>query len=250
MHTEILINNYLPDISTLFTYYRYSEIALTDQDVYKKIVDEEISNMLEVGKEFVTDPENNLKKIEETLKESTPEKVALNIQQGLAVLRRQLLEASHSIFEKFLCHVLRVYLYTFPQLLKNNDKSIQYRDLIDLLSNNSILEHMVESEITSFSYKSLQEKKDYFDTRLKLKNMDHLWVYNGEELWKEIDRKRQAIVHKEEIPDISIEYLSKSLFYFQRLIIGISCNAQVYQGVPFVWEGFSDSIKKREEPKL
>jgi uncharacterized protein (UPF0332 family) len=250
MNKKILIDRYLPDLAVLFTFYRYSEKALLDEMVNKRIVSEEISAMFDFGKDLIIDPTANLEKFKKNLEADVPKKVVTNIGQGLAVLRRQLLEAAYSIFEKFLCHVLRVYLHTFPQLLKNIDRSIHFRDLVDFANNESIFEFMVESEIERFSRRSLQEKKDYFANRLKMKEAENSWIYEGEELWKDIDEKRQAIVHKEETPEISSEYLARAILYFQRAMIGISFKAQAYQGVPFYWQGFSDYIKKQENPKL
>jgi hypothetical protein len=185
----------------------------------------------------------------EELNKELPNIAVGNINKGMSILRRQLLEAAYSIFEKFLCHVLRVFLYTFPQILKDMDKSITYREVVDSKENNSVFTYIVEKEIEHFGHRSLKEKKDYLAKRLHL-NDDTIWNSEGNEMWVDIDKKRQAIVHKEETPDMSDDYLLSAINYFQRAMIKISLLSQVEHGVPFAWAGLHEYIKKQETPKL
>lgn len=249
-HKEILLQNYLPELSVLYSFSRYSDMAFSDQNLYSRIVNEEMASVMEIGKDFLVDPVNGPEQMKKALAKEVPKKVADDINKGLTVLRRQLLEAAYSIFENFLCHVLRVYLHTFPQILKNIDKSIAYRQIVDLADNESVYNYIVEKEIDHFSHRSLQEKKEYFAKRLHISNAENIWVYEGEELWTDIDKKRQAIVHKEEVPEISDIYLLRAINYFQRAMMGISLNAQVEQGIPFTWGPMSQFVKKKEQPEL
>ena len=134
--------------------------------------------------------------------------------------------------------------------MKDIDKSIAYRQIVDLADTESVFHYIVEKEIDHFSYRSLQEKKEYFAKRLHISNEKNIWVYEGEELWKDIDKKRQEIVHKEEVPEISNNYLLRAITYFQRAMMVISLYAQVEQGIPFTWGTMSTFIKKKEQPKL
>ena len=42
---------------------------------------------------------------------------------------------------------------------------------------------------------------------LKLTRKEEVWTYEGKEWWKDIDIRRQAIVHKDEVPEITTGYL-------------------------------------------
>ena len=88
------------------------------------------------------------------------------------------------------------------------------------------------------------------EKNLKLTKQNELWKYEGMELWKDIDKKRQAIVHKEETPNVSEEYLSSAIFYWNRLMMGIAMYAKIDQGINFEWENFSELIPGKDNPTL
>ncbi len=178
-------------------------------------------------------------------------KVEGEIASGLSVVRRQILVASHSIFENYLCHVVRVYLNAFPQILMDNDKQLAFRKVAELHKNKeAIFDYVVEQEVSHFSRRSLQEKKDYLLKNLKLTHQDEVWMYEGEELWKDIDRKRQSIVHGEENPKISPEYLLRAINSLAKIMIATALYAQADQGIRFVWGKASEYIKSKEQPTL
>ena len=77
-----------------------------------------------------------------------------------------------------------------------------------------------------------------------------VWQYEGKELWKDIDRKRQAIVHQEEVPEISPEGLLEAISYFHRAMMILAMSAQVDQGIQFSWWGMSDYVKSKDQPTL
>ena len=234
----------------MYAFYRYSEAAFKSEGLCEQIAKEEFRTLFVTALPYLkVDPENP-KEVEGLFKEKTREQVVEHIEDGLAVLRRQILEASHSIFEKFLCHVVRVYLHTFPEILMDIDKQISFRTVVELKENESIFEHVVEREVSHFSRRNLQEKKDYLAKRLKHTHQDEVWLYEGEESWKDIDRQRQAIVHEEEIPQISREYLLRAINALQRIMMGITIFAQVDQGIKFTWVQMSEHVKSKEGPTL
>jgi len=177
-------------------------------------------------------------------------KVTSDIDKGLATLRRQLLETAHSVFEKYLCHVVRVYLHIFPVILFDIDKNVAFRTIAELKDNQSIFDYIVEKEVSHFSRRSLQDKKIYFAKYLKHTHQDKVWIYEGEELWRDIDKKRQSIVHEEEIPEITHDYLLRSINHLQGIMMGIAIFAQKDQGVPFSWGEIGSHILKKDKLEL
>jgi hypothetical protein len=96
----------------------------------------------------------------------------------------------------------------------------------------------------------LQEKKDYLLKHLKQTHQDKVWIEDGQELWKDIDSKRQAIVHEEQIPEISSEYLLQAINHLLRIMISMASFAQMDQGVKFSWLTISEYIKTKDAPTL
>jgi hypothetical protein len=119
-----------------------------------------------------------------------------------------------------------------------------------LKDNASIFDYAVETEVEHFSRRSLQEKKDYLAKYLKQTHQEEVWIYEGEELWKDIDQKRQAIVHKEEIPEISHYYLLRASNHLSKIMISIAIFAQVGQGIKFTWGIMSNYIRSKDKPTL
>ena len=246
----INLDRYMPELSAMYSFYRYSETAFQDRNLRDRIFQEEFQSLFTTALPFLNiDPEKP-EEAKSFFREQIHELVAKNIESGLAVLRRQILEASHSIFEKYLCHVVRVYLHTFPEILMDIDKKIPFRTVAELKDNASIFEHVVEKEVSHFSRRSLQEKKDYLAKRIKQTRQDNAWTYEGEELWKDIERKRQAIVHEEEIPEVSHEYLLRATTSLEKIMIGIAIYAQFDQGVRFTWGVMSEHVRCKERPTL
>jgi len=244
----INLDRYMPELSAMHSFYRYSEVAFQDKALHERIMDQEFRSLFATAQPYI-DP-SKPQESKDFFKEKIREKVVNEIHSGLAVLRRQILEAAHSVFEKYLCHVVRVYLHTFPEIMMDIDKQIPFRTIAELRDNSSIFDHVVEREVSHFSRRSLQEKKDYLVKRLKHTNQDEVWTYDGEELWKDIDRKRQALVHEEDIPDVTPEYLLRAINYLQRIMVVIAMNAQVDQGIKFTWGSVSDYVKSKDAPTL
>ncbi len=246
---EIKLESYFYT-NRLWYFYQFSKNALSDPASLQKLVESQRKEFLELGLEYLQ-PNASPEAFAGIAEEAMPNQVNGIIQDGLPMLRNQLLVAGFSNFESFLCHVLRIYLHTFPQLLKNVDRKLDYKKIVDLKDDHAIFRHIVESEINSFSYKGLQEKRDYFIKKLKLSSDP--WVYDGIEFWREIDKTRNAIVHGENPPTIDDDFLLKSLNFMSRAMLTISVYSQKDHGIPFQWgtEVRLDTyFKRKSEPKL
>ena len=242
----IQLDRYLPELSAMYSFYRYSELAFRDQGLRKDILQHEFSNLYQAALPYVKENAEKPGDWQKLFAREIEKKVQKEIAGGLIVLRRQILEASHSIFEKYLCHVVRVYFHNFPEILMDIEKNVPFRVIAELKDNSSIFDYAVEREVDHFSRRSLQEKKDYLAKHLKHTRQDEVWLYDGEDLWKDIDQKRQAIVHKEETPEISHEYLLRAITCLQRIMMAIAIFAQTDQGVKFTWGPMSDLIRSRD----
>ena len=148
-----------------------------------------------------------------------------------------------------MCHVVRVYLHTFPEILKDIDKNLKFREVVELRKDDQIFGHIVEIEVKAFGFKKFEDKIKYFDKHLFISD-ESIWIDEGQELWKEIDETRHAIIHDDQLPEVSYEFLLKTVNYVQRAMLAICVTAQSRQGVPFKWASFSEFIKKRSPPKL
>ncbi len=249
-HTKILLDKYFFEPTLLHSFYGYTKTAFEDTNVQDKLFKKEADIITKTVQDLYNDSGKESAELNEFLNKELPKAmpatISNNIKTGLSVLRRQLLEAAYSIFEHFLCHVVRVFIYSFPEILKDIERTVHYRDVVD--NKESIFSYIIEKEINRFSYLSLTEKKDYLTKKLKLK--DDFWIYEGREMWKDIDKKRQDIVHKEEVPEISEDYLLLALTYFQRIMLGIASTSQVEHGIPFVLGNRQSSTKTKRPPSL
>lgn len=246
----INLERYLSELLTMFSFYESSEFALKEGEVRKKIEEQQCLTLSKILFPLVIEEAKESGDYLKILQQEVKKKVTREIAEGLAVLRRQILESSHSIFEKYLCHVVRVYFHTFPQILKGIDKQLHFRIVAELKDNSSIFDYAVETEVEHFSRRSLQEKKDYLAKYLKQTHQEEVWIYEGEELWKDIDQKRQAIVHKEEIPEISHDYLLRASNHLNKIMILIAIFAQVDQGIKFTWGIMSNYFRSKDKPIL
>ncbi len=246
----INLDRYLPELLNLYSFYRYSEEAFADPELTEKIKKSEFQSMYVTVAPFLFDSPVPERELPGRINKVVREKVEKEIENGLVTLRRQLLEAAFSIFERFLCHLLRVYFQNFPDILKTFDKNISFRTVIEIKENEAIFAYIIEKEVSDFSRRSLQEKKDYLQKHLKMTHQDEIWIYEGEELWKDIDRKRQAIVHHEESPDISHQYLLHAISYFQRIMLSTAMYAQADQGVTYNWASMENYTKRKTPPSL
>jgi hypothetical protein len=246
---KINLEKYLYQLLNLSTFYRYSKIAFKNNEIRNEIKKNDIDSikktLISIEKIHVTD-----QLFEDVYRLKLEKNVDIHIDNGLKVLRQHIVVSSHTIFENFLCNLVRSYLNVFPNILKDREKSISFREIVDLKDNDSVLKYVIEKEVNDFSWISIEEKKDYLTKRLKILNPKDLWEINGEYLLKEIDNKRHSIIHDENPVEISEEELFKYTYYFERIIFGLSTYAKVYQGVDFIWQNISEKIPGKDKPSL
>lgn len=246
---KINFEKYSYQIISLNTFYRYSRGVFKNEKVRNEIKEQESNNMYNTAKSIKSlkiDPQELISNFKSKIELN----VDKNIDKGIEILRQQILVSAFSIFENFLCHVVKIYLNVFPMILKGSDRSVDFKTIVDLKDNNSIFQYIIEKEIIYFDRLSLEEKKKYLIKKLKLTKQDDLWKLNGKELWKEINNQRDLIVHSDELIDLSEEHLFLYLHYIGQIIFGMTLNAKIYQGVDFIWENMSEQIPGKEVPTL
>lgn len=247
---KIDLEKYLYQLLNLSTFYRYSKIAFKTSDLRYEIKKNETDSI----KKTITSIEKigvNDILFENIYRSKVEDNIDIQIDNGIKILRQQLVVSSHTIFENYLCNVIRTYLNTFPNILKDREeKSICYREIVDLKDNDSVLKYIIEREVSDFGWLSVEKKKNYLIKRLKIFNPKGLWEIDGEYLLKEIDDKRHSIIHDENPVEISEEELFKYIYYFERIIFSLSIYAKVYQGVDFTWQKISEQIPGKEPPSL
>jgi len=246
---KINLEKYLYQLLDLSTFYQYSKTLYEDANLINVIKKKQYESL---KKTVISTEKLNVdnQTFEDIYRPKLESNVDNRIKNGIKILRQQIIVSSHTVFENYLCNVVRVYLNVFPEVLKSRDKSIKFREIVNLKDNGPILNYIIEKEVNDFNWLSLEKKKDYLIKRLKILNPKGLWEVNGEYLLKEIDDKRHSVIHDENPVKISEEDLFKYLYYFNRIIFGLSVYAKIYQGIDFIWQNISEQIPAKEKPSL
>ena len=243
---KINLEKYLYQINKLSIFYNYCQSIFKNENIRNEIKEQEVKNMYNIAKSFKSfkidaqDLANNFKSNIEL-------KVDKNINEGIDILRQQILVSAFSIFENFLGHVVKIYLNIFPKMLKKSKNRINARDIVELKDNNSIFQYILEKEIIYFDGLSLKDKKKYLGKKTKFPEYNDLWKLDDKELWREINDKRNLIVHSDEIIELSEEQFATYLFYFERIIFGIALYAKYYQGVDFIFAKYNEQIPRKKD---
>jgi len=240
---------YLYQINMLSTFYSYYKIMYKNEHIRNEIKKQDLKNMYNTAKSIKSlkiDAQDFVSNFRKNIELNADK----NINKGIDFLRQQILVSAFSIFENYLCHVVKIYLNVFPTILKESKKSIDFKEIVDLKDNNSIFQHIITKEVIYFDRMSLEKKKKYLTKKLKLTKQDDLWKLNGKELWKEINNQRDLIVHSDELIELNEEQLSSYLIYFERIMFGMTFYAKIDQGVDFIWEKVSEQIPGKERPTL
>jgi hypothetical protein len=236
-------------IAEISNFYRYVCKTLSYPGVVGEIAEEYVESVFVGFAPYLIDPSPIGVAQFRSLLEQNMEAVAKQVtENGKDIFRRQCLEAAFSIFEAFLRHLLQIYLLYFPQLLKNAEKTLTYVQIVD--NSGQIIDYLVQKELNTFDYKTMRDKKRYFEKRLNLKAPD-IWILNNKELWEDIEKNRHMIVHSDKPPVIDEEYLSEALHYLESVIIKLAAHSQSDHGIPFKWfKDSADVVKKLKTPKL
>lgn len=234
----------------MYSFYDYCEFAFRKAALRDELCNKHYDDLYDMSLEFLDHEKADETEYKKVFKRQMVDQVHSNIGDGLVILRQQLLESAFSVFERFLSHVVEVYLHVFPIILKGLDKTIAYRKIVEPQGGKAALDVLVDEEIRGFGFRSLQEKRDYMRKHLKLTNMDSNWRHDGEEFWKEIDRVRREVVHGEPPPDVPIDFLLRAFTALEKIMFSTAVFAQVDQGVPYEWSGFEKRTARREKPAL
>lgn len=244
---KINLEKYLFQINTLSTFYSYYKTIYKNEYIRNEIKEQDLKNMYNTAKS-IESLKINAQDFVSNFRSNIELNADKNINKGIDFLRQQILVSAFSIFENFLGHVVKIYLNIFPKMLKKSKNNrIKARDIVELKDNNSILQHILEKEIIYFDGLSLKDKKKYLGEKLKFAEYNDLWKLNDKELWREINDKRNLIVHSDEIIELSEEQFASYLFYFERIIFGIALYAKYYQGVGFIFAKYNEQIPRKKD---
>lgn len=221
---------YLFQINTLMSFYNYCKYAFENNNIISKIKKQDINSMWNVAKTFEIEEqvfENYVKSHVESNTDKT-------INEGIDILRQQILVSAFSIFNNFLCHLVKILLNKFPKILKLSENKVKVKDIANLKDYDSIFQFIINKEVRCFYGLSLKDKKRYLTKKTEFGELSDLWKLDGKELWKDINDKRKMIVHPSELIEISEEQLFLYLFYFTRIIFGMILYAKKLTGIDFI----------------
>ncbi|TFG75550.1 MAG: hypothetical protein E4H21_08570 [Thermodesulfobacteriales bacterium] len=97
-----------------------------------------------------------------------------------------------SKYDEFLSDILKILFKTYPEQLKNSDKSISYEDIADVNDMSDILDKFISKEIDKIIHSSHEQQLEFLDKRLKLGLKDSFSSWND---FVEITERRNLIVH-------------------------------------------------------
>jgi len=221
---------YLFQINKLMGFYNYCKYAFENKNIISKIKEQDINSMWNIAKTFKIEEqvfENYVKSHVESNTDKT-------IDEGIDILRQQILVSAFSIFNNFLCHLVEVLLNKFPKTLKLSENKVKVEDIANLKDYDSIIQFIVKKEIRCFYGLSLKDKKRYLTKKTEFRELNDLWKLDGEELWKDINDKRKMIVHPSELIELSEAQLSLYLYYFYRIMFGMILFAKKITGIDFI----------------
>jgi len=243
---KINLEKYLYQINKLSIFYNYCRTIFKNENIRNEIKEQEVKNMYNLAKSFKSF-KVDAQDLASNFKSNIELNVDKNINEGIDILRQQILVSAFSIFENFLGHVIKIYLNIFPKMLKKSKNRINARDIVELKDNNSIFQYILEKEIIYFDGLSLKDKKKYLGKKIKFTEYNDLWKLDDKELWREINDKRNLIVHSDEIIELSEEQFASYLFYFERIMFGIALYAKYYQGVDFIFAKYNEQIPRKKD---
>lgn len=221
---------YLFLINELSIFYNYCKYAFDNKNIRSKIKEQDVNSMWNTAKTLRIEEQVFVSYFKNHIESNTDK----TINEGIDILRQQILVSVFSIFNNFLCHLVEILLNNFPKILKISKNKVNIKDIADSKDYDSMLQFIINKEIRCFDGLSLEDKKKYLTKKIKFGKQNDLWKLDGKELWKEINDKRNMIVHSSELIELSEEQLSLYLFYFTRIIFGMLLYAKKLIGIDFI----------------
>jgi len=223
------LKKYLFQVNSLMVFYGYCKDAFKDKNIIVKLKEQDIKSMWNTVKTFGIEEQVYDNYVKSHIESNTDK----TINQGIDILRQQILVSAFSIFNNFLCHLVEVLLNRFPKILKLSENKVKVEDIANLKDYNSIFQFIIKKEIRYFYGLSLKDKKNYLRKKTVFGEQSDFWKLDGKELWKDINEKRIMIVHPSELIELSEEQLSLYLYYFERIIFGMILYAKKITGINF-----------------
>jgi hypothetical protein len=245
MINAINLEKYIFQITSLSSFYNYCKSVFKNEQVRKEIKELEVKNIYNTAKSLKSFKINSQDILSKFISEIEIN-VDKNINKGINILRQQILVSAFSIFENYLGHVVKIYLNIFPEMLKKSKNKINVKDIAEL-KDNTIFQYILEKEILYFDRRlDLKDKIKYLSKILTYDTYNDLWKLNEKELWIEINEKRNMIVHSDEIVELSEEEFASYLFYFERIMFGITIYAKYYQNIDIIFAKYNEQIPYKE----
>jgi hypothetical protein len=148
---------YLFQINTLMRFYNYCKYAFENENIRSKIKEQYVNSMWNTAKTFEIEEqifENYVKSHIESNTDKT-------INEGIDILRQQILVSAFSIFNNFLCHLVEILLNKFPEILKHSDNKVKVKEIANFKDYDSTFQFIIDKEIRCFDGLSLEDKKKY-----------------------------------------------------------------------------------------
>jgi hypothetical protein len=126
------------------------------------------------------------------------------------IIRSQIIESMFSILEYYLENIYKDMINSNKKLLIEIEKQVSYKDITE---QKNIIKYIIDNEVRLFSYKSIFEKYETIEKKLKIKT-DSFIKLNRDSI-KKMNELRQEIVHRNIYVDIADENYNKyfSLVY-------------------------------------
>jgi hypothetical protein len=219
-HIKLLsiTDRYLVDLECLREMFAAVMPVLQDQDKQRKAaVDEVISRaerISENGEATEGKPESDDETADE---EEKSQRIKLRIQdietmvsnvrkikRAETLFTKQLIVSVVSRFDEFLGTFLEIALEQNPEWLKSSEKTITYKELIDLKSVDTAIKGVISKEVEQLLRGSHEEQIRYVDEKLKLGIQEH---FSKLKCFLEVAERRNLFVHTGGL--VSSQYIDK-----------------------------------------
>ena len=214
-HIKLLsiTDRYLVDLECLREMSAAVMPVLQDQDKQRKAaIDEVISRAERVNEndeaiEDITESDDEEKSQRIKLKIQDIETMVSNvrkIKRAETLFTKQLIVSVVSRFDEFLGSFLEIALEENPEWLKSSEKTITYKELIDLKSVDTAIKGVISKEVEKLLRGSHEEQIRYVDEKLKLGIQEH---FSKLKCFLEVAERRNLFVHTGGL--VSSQYIDK-----------------------------------------
>ena len=191
-----------------------------------------------IKKMLVADLKKDASRIEEEIFDERFKEKLLQIAQskvegiahGLWVFRAQMIVAQYSLFERFLCHVVRVYLSHKPECINRERIRVDYCEFKKRGKSGEIVDYLVNQSVDAFMELKYPRKREYLSKKLHLKT--DTWKIDDNDGWEKINRLRNDIVHKKVMPLINDKIINEMGDYLLKIFRSVASQLEANQKIP------------------